>query len=232
MCRFLLRGAAVVNVAGAAAATPNGTPSSSCSVPALNGHVRATVVGCELTLTAVMDPETAKAIAEIGANATKAGAIVGFIGGLAGALLTQIGQHLLASRTLRHQRVLASDDARRKIRTERLETFMGVATKRAGLYTDWLNSRLQTGSDGGSRVHQADLWRDAGVLAILYEPFNVALEEFWAADQAIDELLARAEGVLAPEVRDEIDRRIATLRSATARLQRAADQYVLERVSD
>src|SRR5438874_2260465 len=33
MCRFLLRGAAVVNVTGAAAATPNGTPPSTFSVP-------------------------------------------------------------------------------------------------------------------------------------------------------------------------------------------------------
>jgi hypothetical protein len=43
MCRFLLQGAAVVNVTGAAAATPNGTPPSSTSVPAEKGWLRATV---------------------------------------------------------------------------------------------------------------------------------------------------------------------------------------------
>jgi hypothetical protein len=35
--RFLLRGAAVVNVTGAAAATPKGTPPSMARVPAENG---------------------------------------------------------------------------------------------------------------------------------------------------------------------------------------------------
>jgi len=37
MWRFLFLGAAVVNVTGADAATPNGTPPSIASVPALNG---------------------------------------------------------------------------------------------------------------------------------------------------------------------------------------------------
>jgi hypothetical protein len=40
---FLLGGAAVVNVTGAAAATPNGTPPSMARVPAENRYVLAIV---------------------------------------------------------------------------------------------------------------------------------------------------------------------------------------------
>lgn len=88
-----------------------------------------------------MDPETARAVAQISSDATRTAAAAGVLGVLLGGALGILGQLLLSSRTLKHQRVLARDEAVRKWRVEQvLVPFVQAAYRRLGVLQETLNA--------------------------------------------------------------------------------------------
>jgi hypothetical protein len=80
-----------------------------------------------------VDPDTARIVADIAANATQTGALFGMTGAIAGALIGAFGGFLAARANLSVQRALARDADRRRRREARVQPLIDQVKRRSAL---------------------------------------------------------------------------------------------------
>jgi hypothetical protein len=85
-----------------------------------------------------VDPDTARMVAQVAANATQTGAMFGVIGTVCGALLGVLGSQLAARNQIQGQRQLARDADRRRRREARMQPLIDQAKRRSALRTEAL----------------------------------------------------------------------------------------------
>jgi len=137
-----------------------------------------------------MDPDTARLVAQIGADATRNGAVIGLLSALAATAVAQLGQLLLSNRTYRHQRNLAREQDWRNELARRVASIVAIADGRMGLYKRAVVESALIGAGAGdleslmlSTVHgDADVFKTTAYLGVPDTQFHAAVQAFMARD--------------------------------------------------
>jgi hypothetical protein len=178
-----------------------------------------------------MDAETARAVAQIAAQATLTGAVIGLVGALVVGLLAQVGQLILASRHASYERQKAREQEWRAELGKRVDYIVGIADTRMGLYKRAVIEASTPGADPGdtqrlwlATIHgEQDAMTNTSFMGIPDADFHKAVQAFMVTDRTAQR-----------QVQQVVDRMIGRWGDATAKNDAIAEmeQYALTPLND
>lgn len=180
-----------------------------------------------------MDPDTARIVAEIAAQATQTGATIGVIGAVCGALIGVFGGFLAGRNQIHGQRLLARDADRRRRREARVQPLIDQAKRRSALRIEAIQALHRGQFDVAAQLVER-LGRgegfdsDASYAAIGSKEVVTAFEQLLASDVAVVQALQSILGRQLPQGRgDELGAKLGSAQRTTdVAFFEAAETYI------